>query len=102
LVRCRELICALGDIGFHLGLKLPGEAPDFAKKRVAQTSMNPAYALGPIVGSRVRNEALRSARNKAGTDFDIRGYHDRVLRLAPTGIAGLRSHLEVVAITNVS
>ncbi len=121
LIRTRELVCALGDIGFHLGLKIPAEAPDFvgetwtdelqtqaiaqwahlqrdfAKNRVAQTAMNPAYALGPVVGSRVRDEALQRARTKAGAEFDIRSYHERVLRLAPTGIVGLRAQLDSIA-----
>jgi uncharacterized protein (DUF885 family) len=120
LIRTRELVCALGDIGFHLGLKIPADAPDFAgetwtdelqtqaiaqwahlqrdfaKNRVAQTAMNPAYALGPIVGSRVRDEGLQRARSKVGAEFDLRSYHDRVLRLAPTGIAGLRAQLDSI------
>ncbi len=118
--RIRQLVSALGEIGTNLGLPIPSDVPslagehwseelhaqaiaqwghqqrEFAKPRVAQSAMNPGYALAPIVGSRLRDESLRSARLKVGSSFDMRTYHDRVLRLAPSGVPGLRAQLKTV------
>jgi uncharacterized protein (DUF885 family) len=118
--RIRQLVSALGELGVNLGLPIPSDAPslageqwteelhaqaiaqwghqqrEFAKPRVTQSAMNPGYALAPIVGSRLRDESLSEARDKAGSAFDMRIYHDRALRLAPSGAPGLRSQLKAV------
>jgi uncharacterized protein (DUF885 family) len=105
------------DIGLHLGLALPDDAPDhpgapwtpelalpfvithshfpadFMASEVDRYLGLPGQAISYKVGEREWLAARADARRAAGAAFDLKAFHARALDLGPMGLAQLRREL---------
>jgi uncharacterized protein (DUF885 family) len=105
------------DIGMHLGLEIPkhsefhsGEVwngdlalefmrervhfpADFVASEVDRYLGIPGQAISYKVGERVWLEARESAMLAAGSDFDLKEWHNRALSLGPMGLAQMKREL---------
>lgn len=105
------------DIGMHLSLRIPPESdfhpgetwtpslglefilsrsrfpPEFVKSEVDRYLGMPAQAISYKVGERIWMESREAARKKAGSDFDLKSWHNRALSLGPMGLDQLRETL---------
>ena len=109
------------DIGLHLGLPLPGDAPDhpgeawtpeialamlfertgFPREMLASEVDRylgwPGQAISYKVGERVWLDARAQARAAQGDAFNLRAFHDRALRLGPMGLDQMRREMTAPA-----
>lgn len=105
------------DIGLHLGLAVPADAPDhpgatwtpelalpfviahshfpadFMASEVDRYLGLPGQAISYKVGEREWLAARADAQRAAGPAFDLKGFHARALDLGPMGLAQLRREL---------
>ncbi len=105
------------DIGMHLGLKIPADSEfhpgevwngdlalqfmrdrvhfpaDFVASEVDRYLGWPGQAISYKVGERVWLEAREAARTRAGSDFDLKEWHNAALRLGPMGLAQMKREL---------
>ena len=105
------------DIGMHLGLKIPSHSEfhpgevwngdlalefmrervhfpaDFVASEVDRYLGIPGQAISYKVGERVWLEARESAKQAAGTGFDLKEWHNRALKLGPMGLAQMKREL---------
>ena len=106
------------DIGMHLGLKIPNHSAfsagevwngdlalefmrknvhfpsDFLVSEVDRYLGIPGQAISYKVGERVWLEARSSAKQRLGSGFDLKTWHNRALRLGPMGLAQMKRELE--------
>ncbi len=105
------------DIGMHLSLKIPGHSDfhpgevwngalalefmrervhfpaDFVASEVDRYLGIPGQAISYKVGERVWLEARESAKQTAGTDFNLKEWHSRALTLGPMGLDQMKREL---------
>ena len=105
------------DIGMHLGLKIPrhsefhpGEVwngdlalkfmrervhfpADFVASEVDRYLGIPGQAISYKVGERVWLEARESAKQSAESNFDLKEWHNKALKLGPMGLAQMKREL---------
>ena len=120
LLRSQALRCVrvIVDIGMHLGLKIPidqqfypGEIwnPDIGLEFVLQRSHfpkafvssevvrylgMPGQAISYKVGERCWLDARSKAKEKLGSGFDLKAWHNRALNLGPMGLAQMQREME--------
>ncbi len=105
------------DIGMHLGLKIPGDSDfhpgevwngdlafefmrdrvhfpaDFVASEVDRYLGWPGQAISYKVGERVWLKAREAAKSRAGSDFDLKQWHNAALRLGPMGLAQMKREM---------
>jgi uncharacterized protein (DUF885 family) len=105
------------DIGMHLGLKIPSHSEfnpgqvwngdlalefmrervhfpaDFVDSEIDRYLGIPGQAISYKVGERVWLEARESAKQSMGADFDLKGWHNKALKLGPMGLAQMKREL---------
>jgi uncharacterized protein (DUF885 family) len=105
------------DIGMHLRLKIPGHSEfhpgevwngdlalefmrervhfpaDFVASEVDRYLGIPGQAISYKVGERVWLEARESAKQAAGSSFDLKEWHNKALKLGPMGLAQMKREL---------
>ena len=106
------------DIGMHLELPIPADQPfhpgerwtpelglefirershfppEFVANEIVRYLGLPGQAISYKVGERVWLEAREAARRRLGTQFNLKAWHTRVLRLGPMGLAQLKREME--------
>jgi uncharacterized protein (DUF885 family) len=109
------------DIGVHVGLKIPSneayhpgetwspelmlpfavehayEPEDFLRSEIDRYLGWPGQAICYKVGERTWLAVRERARERAGTGFNLKAFHNRVLNLGPMGLAQLERELRLAA-----
>lgn len=105
------------DIGMHLGLRIPNDSnfhpgevwtpslalefmeptspfgPQFMVSEIDRYLGMPGQAISYKVGERYWLEARQQAKNKAGSNFDLKAWHNRALDLGPMGLAQMQREM---------
>jgi len=99
------------DIGMHCGFKDPTRkvwnaqsgfellvnnammAPDFAKSEIERYLGWPGQAISYKVGERFWMEIREDAKQRLGTSFEIRKFHNHALKIGPMGLDPLKQEM---------
>lgn len=99
------------DIGMHCGFKDPNGkvwnaqsgfellvnnammAPDFAKSEIERYLGWPGQAISYKVGERFWMEIREDAKQRLGTSFEIRKFHNHALKIGPMGLDPLKQEM---------
>ena len=99
------------DIGMHCGFKAPNGkvwdaqsgfellvdnammAPDFAKSEIERYLGWPGQAISYKVGERFWMEIREAAKERLGTNFEIKKFHNYALKIGPMGLDPLKREM---------
>ena len=99
------------DIGMHCGFKAPNGkvwdaqsgfellvdnammAPDFAKSEIERYLGWPGQAISYKVGERFWMEIREAAKERLGTSFEIKKFHNYALKIGPMGLDPLKREM---------
>jgi uncharacterized protein (DUF885 family) len=81
------------ELAFEFAVSETGHTAEFMRSEIDRYLGWPAQAISYKIGQREWVAARDDARAKQGTDFDLKAWHTRALRLGAIGLAQLRTEL---------
>ena len=82
-----------GDLAREFVTVRSRQEPEFVKSEIVRYLGWPGQAISYKVGERVWLEAREVAKSRAGSDFDLKEWHNRALKLGPMGLAQMKREL---------